>query len=204
VLCWFAFPLVSALGSTDSAADCSALFAGFSATMAKSDFPHPCIIGSGSSPSRCGPGRHSACGQTRGTLHRRTRSPHRVSREAKPGPRAAITISAASPRSGSRAPTIPRPIYLLGYRLRWPLVRRSASRRQSLIPAPLLPSTPPAARSRATSNAGARTPAEILARGPSCVSPPPQLKRELSLWPEFGWIGESVRAFKGIFCDDIF
>src|SRR5436305_2090264 len=28
--------------------------------MAKSDFPHPCIIGSGSSPSRCGPGRHSA------------------------------------------------------------------------------------------------------------------------------------------------
>jgi len=41
------------------------LFAGFSATMAKSDFPHPCIIGSGSSPSRCGPDRHSACGQTR-------------------------------------------------------------------------------------------------------------------------------------------
>ena len=54
VLCWFALPLVSALGSTDSAADCSVLFAGFSAIMAKSDFPHPCIIGSGSSPSRCG------------------------------------------------------------------------------------------------------------------------------------------------------
>ena len=31
VLCWFAFPLVPALRSTDSAADCSALFAGFPA-----------------------------------------------------------------------------------------------------------------------------------------------------------------------------
>src|SRR5436190_24193547 len=49
-----AISLGFSLGSTDSAADCSALFAGFSATMAKSDFPHPCIIGSGSSPSRCG------------------------------------------------------------------------------------------------------------------------------------------------------
>src|SRR6516225_631086 len=65
VLCWPAFPLVSALRSTGSAADRSALFAGFVATMAKSDFPRPCIIGYGSSPSRCGPGRHMACGQTR-------------------------------------------------------------------------------------------------------------------------------------------
>src|SRR5215472_14930829 len=65
VLCWPAFPLVSALRSTGSAAvtstadcsaGCSALFAGFVATMAKSDFPRPCIIGYGSSPSRCGPG----------------------------------------------------------------------------------------------------------------------------------------------------
>src|SRR5262245_1490961 len=55
VLCWFAFPLVPALRSTDSAADCSALFAGFPATMARSDFSGPCIIGYGSSPSRCGP-----------------------------------------------------------------------------------------------------------------------------------------------------
>ena len=31
VLCWLAFPLVSALGSTGSAAGCSALFAGFAA-----------------------------------------------------------------------------------------------------------------------------------------------------------------------------
>src|SRR5437016_5964653 len=64
VLCWPAFPLVPALRSTGSAAlapvdasavGCSALFAGFSATMARSDFSCPCIIGYGSSPSRCGP-----------------------------------------------------------------------------------------------------------------------------------------------------
>ena len=48
-----------------SAADRSALFVGFTATMAESDFPRPCIIGSGSSPSRCGPDRHMAGGQTR-------------------------------------------------------------------------------------------------------------------------------------------
>src|SRR5213080_1162824 len=64
VLCWPAFPLVPALRSIGSAAlapvdasavGCSALFAGFSATMARSDFSCPCIIGYGSSPSRCGP-----------------------------------------------------------------------------------------------------------------------------------------------------
>src|SRR5205807_10264237 len=75
VLCWPAFLLVSALGSTGSfavrsatdcsAAECSALFVGFTATMAESDFSCPCIIGYDSSPSRCGPGRHMACGQTR-------------------------------------------------------------------------------------------------------------------------------------------
>jgi hypothetical protein len=50
VFCWSAFPLVSALGSTNSAADHSALFVGFPATMAESDFSRPCIIGYGSSP----------------------------------------------------------------------------------------------------------------------------------------------------------
>src|SRR5262245_64265255 len=53
VLCWPAFPLASTLRSTDSAADCSALFVGFPANMAESDFPHPYVIGYGSSPSRC-------------------------------------------------------------------------------------------------------------------------------------------------------
>jgi len=57
VLCWSAFPLVPALRSTNSAADRSALFAGFTATMAGSDFSCPYIIGYGSSPSRCGPSR---------------------------------------------------------------------------------------------------------------------------------------------------
>src|SRR5262249_31671438 len=55
VLCWFACPLARALGSTRSAADRSALSASFAATMAESDFPRPCIIGYGSSPSQCGP-----------------------------------------------------------------------------------------------------------------------------------------------------
>src|SRR5712692_6068877 len=76
MVCWPAFPLVPALGSTGSAvagsaADCSAagcatLFAGFTATMAGSDFSCPCITGYGSSPSRCGPSlSRDADGQTR-------------------------------------------------------------------------------------------------------------------------------------------
>src|SRR6266478_9799568 len=63
VLCWPAFPLASVLGSTGSAADRSALFVGFTATMAESDFLPPCFIGYGSSPSRCGPQRHCAGGR---------------------------------------------------------------------------------------------------------------------------------------------
>ena len=63
VLCWPAFPLASALGSTGSAADRSALFVGFTATMAESDFLPPCFIGYGSSPSRCGPLRQYAGGR---------------------------------------------------------------------------------------------------------------------------------------------
>ena len=55
VLCWPAFPSAPALRSTGSAAGCPALFVGFLATMAESDFPGPCIIGFGSSPSQCGP-----------------------------------------------------------------------------------------------------------------------------------------------------
>jgi hypothetical protein len=40
-----------------------ALFGGFVATMAESDFSCPCIIGFGSSPSRCGPVGSAACGR---------------------------------------------------------------------------------------------------------------------------------------------
>ena len=65
VLCWPAFPSVPALGSAGSAADCSTSFAGFPATTASSDFPPPCIIGYGSSPSRCGPPASTTGGQTR-------------------------------------------------------------------------------------------------------------------------------------------
>ena len=54
---WHAFPSAPALRSTGSAADRSALFARFPATTTGPDFSRPCIIGFGSSPSRCGPGR---------------------------------------------------------------------------------------------------------------------------------------------------
>ena len=64
VVCWSTFPLAPALRSVGSAANRSALFADFPATMAESDFPRPCIIGYGSSPSRCGPNRFAAVGQT--------------------------------------------------------------------------------------------------------------------------------------------
>ena len=55
VLCWSAFPLVPALGSTGSAADRSALFVGFPATTTESDSSGPCIVGYDSSSSRRGP-----------------------------------------------------------------------------------------------------------------------------------------------------
>jgi len=51
-------PSVLALRSINSAAGHPALFADFIATMARSDFSRPCIVGYGSSPSRRGPLRH--------------------------------------------------------------------------------------------------------------------------------------------------
>ena len=65
VLCCSAFPLASALCSANSSAGCPASFIGFSATMVESGFPCPCVIGYGSSPSRCGPARYPVTGQTR-------------------------------------------------------------------------------------------------------------------------------------------
>ena len=50
-----AFSLAPALGSTGSSAGRPASFARFPATMAEFDPSSPCIIGFGSSPSRCGP-----------------------------------------------------------------------------------------------------------------------------------------------------
>jgi len=65
VLCWLAFPSAPALGSTDSAASRLALFVGFTATMAGSDFSRPYISGDGSSPSHCGPTSLCVIGRTR-------------------------------------------------------------------------------------------------------------------------------------------
>ena len=64
VLCWPAFPSVPGLGSTGSAAGRPALFVGFAATVPKSDFSYPFILGYGSSPSRCGPAWLTPPGQT--------------------------------------------------------------------------------------------------------------------------------------------
>src|SRR5262245_31351340 len=48
--------------------------------------------------------------------------------------------------------------------------------------------------------ARASIPAEIVARGLSCVSATLQLKREWSLWPEFCWIPGNLCEFsKGYF-----
>ena len=64
MFCWSTFLPVPALRSTCSAAGSPALFHGFVATMAKSDFSGSCIIGFDSSSSRCGPADFSP-GQTR-------------------------------------------------------------------------------------------------------------------------------------------
>ena len=125
-----------------------------------------------------------------------------MSREAKPGPRAAITISAAAPRPGSRAPTIPRPIYLLGYRQRWPLVRRSASRRQYISSIICL------RRHQRRDHGPLPTPAqERLLRSwheARAAYPHRRSSNANSLCGQnSAGSGESVRAFKGIFCDDI-
>jgi hypothetical protein len=55
VPCWFAFPLVPVLGSICSAADCSVLFADFTATTTVSDVSGSCIIGDDSSSCQCEP-----------------------------------------------------------------------------------------------------------------------------------------------------
>ena len=55
VVCWSAFSLVPPLGSTCSSAARAASFAGFIATMGKSDFSGPFIVGFGLRPSRRGP-----------------------------------------------------------------------------------------------------------------------------------------------------
>jgi len=65
---WSVFPSVPALCSTHSAAGCPALFAGFFARMAESDFSSPFIIGFDSSSSRCGPSADTAADGQAGDL----------------------------------------------------------------------------------------------------------------------------------------
>src|SRR5262249_10383034 len=74
VLCWSAFPLVPALGSTASATGSPALFGGFTATTAESDFSESCIGGYGSSPSHRGPSAQQSLRPTRTPPGSRTRS----------------------------------------------------------------------------------------------------------------------------------
>src|SRR5664280_549831 len=88
VLCWFAFPSAPALGSTGSAAVLlPALFVGFPATLARSDFLGSFIIGFGSSPSRCGPVVLSGQTQDLPVPIRRACAHARVSDHAEPGGR---------------------------------------------------------------------------------------------------------------------
>src|SRR5215471_1630894 len=74
VLCWSAFPLAPALGSTASATGSPALFGGFTATMAESDFSKSCIGDYGSSPSHRGPSAQYSLRPIRRPPGSRTRS----------------------------------------------------------------------------------------------------------------------------------
>src|SRR5262249_23200388 len=102
VLCSSAFPLAPDLRSTGSAAAArglaSALFVGFPAPIAGSDFSRSCIVGYGSSPSRRGPA----------ALDRA------VERELSrfPETRSVCTCQGLRPRRGIWALALPRPYAL--------------------------------------------------------------------------------------------
>ena len=92
------------LRSTGSAAVCPALFVGFVATMARSDFSRPVIVGYGSSSSRRGPARRKPSGQPRGLpVPTQGASAHaRVSDHAGSAARA-IARTDVSPSAGATA-----------------------------------------------------------------------------------------------------
>ena len=106
VRCWLTFPSAPALGSTDSAAGCPALFVSFTATMAGSDFSQSCIIGYGSSLSRHGPAQHACC---RWSIVRspgsRTKSVHtcQVLRPRRAGRALALACSSVLPSATLKA-----------------------------------------------------------------------------------------------------
>jgi hypothetical protein len=68
VRCTSAFLAIPPLPSIDSATSKPVLFADFVGTTSESDFSGSCIIGFGSSPSRCGPSAHTATGGQAGDL----------------------------------------------------------------------------------------------------------------------------------------
>ena len=119
VLCWSAFLLVPVLGSTGSAADCSALFVGFLATTTGSDFSGPFINGFDSSSSHCGPA--VVAGQPRDLpVPVRKASAHaRVFDHAGPGGGLAVSSSSVLPSALTNASA---PSVILFTRLNgWPV-----------------------------------------------------------------------------------
>jgi hypothetical protein len=68
VLCNSAFLTIPPLPSIDSATSKPVSFADFVGANSESDFSGSCIIGFGSSPSRCGPSAHTATGGQAGDL----------------------------------------------------------------------------------------------------------------------------------------
>lgn len=99
-----------ALCSAHSAAAEAALFAGFFALMAECDFSGPCIIGYGSSPSRCGPARYCGWSDPR-SPGSRAKSVHtcQVLRPRRAGPALAIarqTVLPSATRTASAPGTI--------------------------------------------------------------------------------------------------
>ena len=107
VLCQLAFPSAPTLGSADSAAGCPALFVGFSATMAGSDFSRSCITGYGSSPPRCGPAQHvyARCWSTVRPPGSRTKSVRtcQVLRPRRAGRALALTCPSVLPSATRKA-----------------------------------------------------------------------------------------------------
>jgi hypothetical protein len=127
--CSTAFPSAPALGSTGSADASASLFAGFTATMAGSDFSCPFITGYGSSPSRCGPVRLSATRPgKRSPRFRRVPCVRDVASD--PGratqPRLAVplmlpstSLTASAPANGSISWLNPTPLTLAVYASPW-------------------------------------------------------------------------------------
>src|ERR1035437_1555538 len=124
VLCWFAFPSAPAIGSTDSAVVLPpALFVGFTATLARSDFLGPFVIGFGSSPSRHGPVVFPGQTQDLPVPLRRACAHARVSDHAEPNGRSLYRLrSCCLPRQRPCQRSVQKPFSrLYGWPMRTPV-----------------------------------------------------------------------------------